>query len=53
MKYPLAVTDVNECEMRTHDCHDNATCTNTNGSFTCTCINGFYGNGLNCTGRRN
>jgi hypothetical protein len=43
-------SDVNECASNTHNCNDNAICTNTNGSFTCVCKNGFLGNGVNCTG---
>ena len=27
-----------------------ATCTDTDGSFTCQCQNGYTGNGQNCTG---
>ena len=34
-----------------HDCHDNATCTNTDGSFTCACNDGYEGNGTQCTGK--
>ena len=28
----------------------NADCTNIEGSFTCQCITGYYGDGYNCTG---
>ena len=31
-------------------CHENATCTDYNGSYTCVCKNGFTGHGFNCTG---
>jgi hypothetical protein len=41
---------VDECGSDTHNCHDNATCTNTEGSFTCACKNGFSGNGIICEG---
>ena len=42
--------DINECLRNTHSCHDNATCTNTEGSFYCTCNVGYSGNGTFCTG---
>ena len=32
-----------------NDCHIYATCANTVGSFTCTCKDGFAGNGSTCT----
>eukprot|EP00122_Pirum_gemmata_P014732 Pgem_evm1s13743 len=41
--------DVNECADPTlNNCDSNASCTNTNGSYTCKCKNGFVGNGNNC-----
>ena len=39
--------DVNECELR-HNCHTNAVCQNTPGSYTCQCDDGFAGNGFIC-----
>ncbi|CAL4062050.1 unnamed protein product, partial [Meganyctiphanes norvegica] len=39
--------DVDECLLGLHDCHPNATCTNTPGNFNCTCNRGFKGNGHN------
>ena len=46
-------TDIDECSEnnRPRYCHDNATCTNTNGSYTCTCKNGYTGNGASCQGQ--
>ncbi|CAH3198999.1 unnamed protein product, partial [Porites evermanni] len=43
--------DVDECSLNTHDCHSNAICTNTEGSFTCKCdVNAHYiGDGKTCT----
>ncbi len=38
--------DVNECTLGTSDCHQNAACTNTNGSFSCACKRGYFGDGL-------
>ena len=45
-------SDKNECTLGTHNCHNNATCNNTQGSFTCACNTGYFGNGVNCTGRK-
>ena len=42
-------TDVNECEIATDNCGDNASCSNTEGSFECTCDQGFTGDGITCT----
>ena len=45
-------TDINECELETHTCSPNANCTDTDGSFNCTCREGFEGDGFNCTGTK-
>lgn len=39
--------EIDECELGTHDCASN--CTNTYGSYVCTCLSGFTGNGTVCT----
>lgn len=48
---PSASLDINECEIGAHNCHRQATCTNTAGSFKCDCAPGWIGNGLECTGK--
>ena len=46
------LTDVNECLNSTlNGCHENATCTDTIGSYECVCLEGFDGDGLNCSGK--
>ena len=42
-------TDVNECVLATHNCDVNANCTNTVGSFNCSCNTGYSGDGVNCS----
>ena len=43
--------DINECATGGgHTCHEKATCQNTPGSFSCTCMPGYSGNGASCRG---
>ena len=42
--------DIINCDVD-DGCHDNATCTDANGNYTCACTNGFTGDGFNCTGK--
>ncbi|KAI8511664.1 hypothetical protein Bbelb_107640 [Branchiostoma belcheri] len=41
-------TDIDECAEGTHNCNPHATCTNTPGSFTCACNQGYFGDGFYC-----
>ena len=41
-------SDVDECTIGTHNCDENAKCTDTDGSFECSCITGYYGPGDIC-----
>ena len=44
-------TDIDECASDDlNNCDDNASCSNTEGSFSCTCNIGFTGNGVTCDG---
>ena len=40
--------DIDECATGADMCDTNATCTNTVGSYNCTCNNGLMGNGFIC-----
>lgn len=42
--------DINECFRDSDDCSDFARCFNTQGSFTCTCLRGYRGDGRVCNG---
>ncbi|XP_006809694.1 sushi, von Willebrand factor type A, EGF and pentraxin domain-containing protein 1-like [Neolamprologus brichardi] len=45
---PPACLDVDECALGS-DCDVHASCQNTEGSYTCTCIHPYTGDGKNCT----
>ena len=51
--FKFAIADIDECtENETNDCDINANCTNTEGSYNCTCRVGFRGDGKHCTGMK-
>ena len=47
----LLIIEINECTSSTHDCHLMALCNNTKGSYSCSCKEGYKGDGRNCTGK--
>ena len=47
----MPISDIDECKLDSaNDCDDNAQCTNNVGSYTCTCNEGYSGDGKNCDG---
>ena len=44
----LCLLDINEC-LGDNLCDNFADCTNTEGSYTCKCKDGYQGNGQECT----
>uniref|UniRef100_A0A0G4I9M8 EGF-like domain-containing protein n=1 Tax=Chromera velia CCMP2878 TaxID=1169474 RepID=A0A0G4I9M8_9ALVE len=48
LRFRLAF-DIDECTTSVDDCNADAACSNSAGSFTCTCSTGFSGNGVACS----
>ena len=46
----MLFSDTDECSSEIDECHLNATCTDLDGSYECTCFEGFLGDGINCSG---
>ena len=51
VKTILHYVDVDECARGIDECSMNAQCTDTMGSYNCTCNIGYDGNGFNCTSK--
>jgi len=47
----MICVDVNECHQDEPVCHKHAQCVNTEGKYSCECMKGYYGSGLQCQGR--
>ena len=47
----FVIVDIDECITASHKCDPNANCTNTVGSHSCSCEDGFTGSGSSCSGR--
>jgi len=43
--------DIDECSADASPCDENADCTNTDGSYSCNCKQGFDGDGEVCEGK--
>ena len=42
--------DIDECAAQPEPCSPLGICTDTDGSFTCTCRDGYHGDGFTCNG---
>ena len=47
----LTLLDIDECSNGSHDCDVNANFSNINGSYSCTCKEGYTGKGESCQGK--
>ena len=45
----ISFIDINECDAQ-NECHANADCSNSIGSYECICRQGYAGNGTECSG---
>ena len=50
--YHIFTADIDECTNSTFLCDSNAECNNTEGSYLCTCLYGYTGNGTYCEGSK-
>ena len=46
----VCISDIDECAVNNGNCSEYADCTNSLGSYECTCVSGFTGDGFTCTG---
>ena len=46
----IYLLDLDECTEGPNTCDMNADCTNTEGSYSCACKAGYWGDGRTCTG---
>ena len=52
LQYAFFFLDIDECAASPPVCDINANCSNTRGSYICTCRAGYTGDGKTCQGRR-
>ena len=48
-KYNALLSDQNKSDFKPSTSHSNATCNNTEGSYKCTCMLSYTGDGQTCT----
>ena len=49
--FHVSYSDIDECARKLDRCQEDASCTNTKGSYNCSCDAGYSGDGFNCTGK--
>ena len=49
--FQFSYSDIDECARKLDRCQEDASCTNTKGSYNCSCDAGYSGDGFNCSGR--
>ena len=50
--FSFPLPDIDECAADMDDCHEQASCMNTDEGHTCTCNTGYTGNGQECNGEQ-
>ena len=48
--FQFSYSDIDECTRKLDRCQEDASCTNTKGSYNCSCDAGYSGDGFNCSG---
>ena len=48
----ILYSDIDECSASQDNCHINASCSNTEGSYGCQCVPGFTGDGFTCSSNK-
>ena len=48
IKCNLQVENTDECSIGSHNCDSNASCTDQDNGFTCSCNQGYIGDGISC-----
>ena len=48
----FSLPDIDECAAGMDDCHEEASCMDTDGGYTCTCNTGYTGDGQECSGKQ-
>ena len=50
-QFNILFADIDECDENLDNCDENADCENEPGTFSCTCKEGYTGDGVTCNGK--